>query len=94
MPLEQLIGFYADCGIDRFIIQSVDSSGSKIHPDADFFDNVKSAFPRIRLYAGDGIDDPGKFEKFDKIGLAGMIIGDEFYTSADLFQGLRSYLHG
>jgi phosphoribosylformimino-5-aminoimidazole carboxamide ribotide isomerase len=91
--LEQLIGFYTDLGIDRFIIQTIDASGIKITPEEAFFEKVLSVFPRIRLYAGEGINNTDQFVDFEKIGLSGMIIGDEFYTSETLFKDLRKYMY-
>ena len=91
IALEKLIGFYNNVGVDRFILQTSDNEGNKIAPDIDFFENVLSVFPRIRLYAGEGINDPGQFEQFENIGLTGVVIGDEFYTSEKLFGELRNY---
>jgi phosphoribosylformimino-5-aminoimidazole carboxamide ribotide isomerase len=93
MNLEQLIGFYTEVGIDRFIIQPIDTLGFKTPPEEAFYEKVMSIFPRIRLYAGEGVKNTAQFIAFEKIGLSGMIIGDEFYTSELLFKDLRNYLH-
>ena len=93
IALEQLIGFYTEVGIDRFILQTIDNSGSKTQPDIAYFENVLSVFPRIRLYSGEGINDPAQFDQFKKTGLCGMVIGDEFFTSEKLFKGLRNYMY-
>jgi phosphoribosylformimino-5-aminoimidazole carboxamide ribotide isomerase len=90
--LEQLIDSYTEAGIDRFILQPVDESGNKIPPEEAFFEKMMSVFPRIRLYAGEGIKNTDQFDAFEKIGLQGMIIGDEFFTSGALFNELRKYM--
>ena len=89
----QLLAFYNSIGINRFIIQPVDESGNKIPPDIDFYERICSAFPMLRIYAGEGLDNTWQFDQFEKAGLAGMVIGDEFYTDEKLFFGLKKYLY-
>ena len=90
--IEQMIGFYSEIGIDRYILQTIDHEGNKLLPDPVFFENVKSIFYNTRLYAGEGIDNYLQFEQFSESGITGLIIGDEFYTNEDLFNGLKRYL--
>lgn len=90
--IEDIIDLYTSLGIDRFTIQNYDESGKKLSPDPSFYDKVISAFPRIRLYAGEGIDNTKEFLEFENAGVKGMYLGDVFYTNADLFKGMKKYL--
>ena len=90
--MEDLIELYSALGIDRFTLQTFDESANKSKPDPVFYDKVISAFPRIRLYSGEGIDNTDEFLEFENAGIKGMYLGDEFYTHADLFTGMKKYL--
>lgn len=90
--LEEIIGLYSALGVDRFTLQNFDDLGEKLSPDPSFYDKVISMYPRIRLYAGEGIDNTKEFLEFENAGLKGMYLGDEFYTNADLFTGMKKYL--
>lgn len=92
MPIEQIIELYSSMGIDRFTISQFDSTFQKTSPDLSFYTRVMDVYPRIRLYAGEGIADVGQFLEFENIGLKGMFLGDEFYTNEDLFKGMKKYL--
>jgi phosphoribosylformimino-5-aminoimidazole carboxamide ribotide isomerase len=92
MPIEQIIELYSSMGIDRFTISQFDSTFQKTSPDLSFYTRVMDIYPRIRLYAGEGIADVSQFLEFENIGLKGMFLGDEFYTNEDLFKGLKKYL--
>ncbi|RLD26707.1 MAG: hypothetical protein DRI54_02365 [Bacteroidetes bacterium] len=90
--IEELMGFYSEVGIDRYILQTLDPDGNKIPPDPVFFENVKSVFYQVRLYSGEGINNYLQFEQFGESGTDGLIIGDEFYTNEELFNGLKRYM--
>lgn len=92
ISIEELIGFYSEVGIDRYILQAIDNNGNKIPPDPVFYENVKSVFYQSRLYVGEGIDNYLQFEQFEEYGIDGLIIGDEFYTNEELFRGLKRYM--
>ena len=92
MPIEQIIELYTSMGIDRFTLNMYDSLLRKTPPDVHFFDKVLNVYPRIRLYAGEGIDNVNSFLEFENIGLKGMFLGDEFYTNETLFSGMKKYL--
>ena len=92
ISIEELIGFYSEVGIDRYILQTIDNDGNKIPPDPVFYENVKSVFYQSRLYVGEGIDNYLQFEQFEEYGIDGLIIGDEFYTNEELFRGLKRYM--
>ncbi len=92
ISIEELIGFYSEIGIDRFILQSIDNDGNKIPPNLELYENVKSAFHQTRLYVGEGIDNYLQFEQFEESDVNGLIIGDEFYTNEELFKGLKRYM--
>ena len=92
ISIEQLIGFYSEVGISRFILQTLDNDGNKVPPDPVLFENVKSVFHQVRLYSGEGIDNYLQFEQFEESGIDGLVIGDEFYTNEELFKGLKRYM--
>jgi len=92
ISVEELIWFYSEVGIDRYIIQAIDNDGFKIPPDSNFFESVKSVFYSTRIYAGEGINDYLQFEQFEESGIEGLIIGDEFYTNEELFRELKRYV--
>ena len=50
-----------------------------------------AVFPRVGLYAGEGLDKADRFLDFENIGLRGMFLGDEFYTDEALFRGMKEY---
>jgi phosphoribosylformimino-5-aminoimidazole carboxamide ribonucleotide (ProFAR) isomerase len=91
MLIESVISLYKGLGIDRFSIQLLDDLGRKLNPDLDFLDKVMAVFPRIRLYAGEGLNKASLFQEFENIGLSGMFLGDEFYTDEALFRGMKEY---
>jgi len=91
MPIETVISLYNSLGIDRFSLQTLNDLGQKLSPDVAFLDNVISVFPRIRLYAGEGLDNADDFLDFENTGLSGMFLGDEFYTDESLFKGMKEY---
>lgn len=92
ISIEELIGFYSEVGISRFILQTLDNDGNKVPPDPVLFENVKSVFHQVRLYSGEGIDNYLQFEQFEESGIDGLVIGDEFYTNEELFKGLKRYM--
>ena len=92
ISIEELIGFYSEIGIDRYILQTLDDEGNKAPPDIGLFENVKSVFHQARIYVGEGIDNFLQFEKFEESEIDGIIIGDEFYTNEKLFKGLKRYM--
>lgn len=92
LQIEHIIDLYVALGIDFFSIQLLNDLGQKLNLDAHFYDKVLDHFPRIRLYAGEGLDNSDQFEELEKAGLRGAFLGDEFYTNGDLFKGLRKYL--
>ena len=94
VSIEELIGFYSEFGIDRYILQTIDDDGNKVPPDPVLLENVKSVFHKIRLYAGEGLNDYLQFEILEETGIEGLIIGDEFYTNEELFKGLKGYMFG
>ena len=92
ISIEELIGFYSEVGIGRFILQTLDNDGNKVPPDLVLFENVKSVFHQVRFYSGEGIDNYLQFEQFEESGIDGLVIGDEFYTNEELFKGLKRYM--
>lgn len=92
VAIEHIIDMFTALGVDRYSLRMVDDIGKYLTPDAAFLDNIISAYPRIRLYAGEGLDNTSQFEEFEKSGIKGMFLGDEFYTNEDLFRGLKNYL--
>lgn len=92
MPIEQIIELYSSMGIDRFSIHSYGENNTKMSPDLSFFEKVSYTYPRNRIYAGEGIDTADDFLAFENAGLTGMYLGDEFYTNADLFKGMKKYV--
>ena len=92
ISIEELIGFYSEVGVDRFVLQTLDNDGNKVPPDPVFFENIKSVFHQVRIYSGEGIDNYLQFEQFEESGIDGLIIGDEFYTNEELFKGLKRYM--
>ena len=92
MMIEHVIDLYSAMGVDRFNIQSLSDVGKKLNPDPTFLDKVITAYPRIRLYAGEGLDNTDQFLEFENAGVKGMFLGDEFYTNEALFKGLKKYM--
>lgn len=92
LHIEHIIDMFSSLGMDFFSIQVLDDLGKKLNLDSAFYDKVLDHFPRIRLYAGEGLDNSDQFEELEKAGLRGAFLGDEFYTNADLFAGLKKYL--
>jgi phosphoribosylformimino-5-aminoimidazole carboxamide ribonucleotide (ProFAR) isomerase len=91
-PIEHIIESYSSMGIDRFTLQSYNELFRKNSPDPLLFEKIMAIYPRIRLYAGEGIDNTEQFLTFENSYVKGMFLGDEFYTDADLFKGMRKYL--
>lgn len=92
MEIEQIINLYSSLGIDRYSLSILNDLGVKTNPDPAFFDRVISAYPRIRLYAGEGIDNTEQFLEFENAGIKGLFLGDEFYTNSDLFKEMKKYM--
>lgn len=92
ISVEELIWFYSEVGINRYIIQAIDNDGIKMPPDPKYFESVKSVFYNARIYAGEGINDYLQFDQFEESGIEGLIIGDEFYTNEGLFRELKRYM--
>ena len=92
VSIEELIGFYSEVGIYRYILQTIDDDGNKVSPDPVLLENVKSVFHKVRLYAGEGLNDYLQFKILEETGIEGLVIGDEFYTNEELFKGLKRYM--
>lgn len=92
VAIEHIIDMYSALGIDRYSLRMIDDIGKYLNPDPSFLDNIVSAYPRIRLYAGEGLDNTSQFKEFEQAGIKGMFLGDDFYTNEDLFRGLKKYL--
>ena len=92
LQIEHIIDMFTSLGIDRFSIQTLDELGRKTNPDPFFFDKVITAYPRIRMYAGEGLNNVTQFLDFENAGIKGMFLGDEFYTNEELFKGLKKYM--
>jgi len=92
VAIEHIIDMFSALGIDRYSLQMINDIGKYLNPDPVFLDKIVSAYPRIRLYAGEGLDNTTQFEEFEHAGLKGMFLGDDFYTNEELFRGLNEYL--
>jgi phosphoribosylformimino-5-aminoimidazole carboxamide ribotide isomerase len=92
ISIEEMIGFYLEVGIDRYILQTLNNEGNKIPPDPGFYQTVKSVFYNARIYAGEGLDNYLQFEQFEDSGIEGLILGDDFYTNEQLFIELKKYI--
>ena len=92
VAIEHIIDMFSALGIDRYSLRMINDIGKYLIPDPLFLDKIVSAYPRIRLYAGEGLDNASQFEEFEHAGIKGMFLGDAFYTDEDLFRGLKKYL--
>ena len=90
--IEHIIDMFNALGVDRYSLQLINDIGKAQQPDPLFLDKIVSAYPRIRLYAGEGLNNTSQFEEFEQAGIKGMFLGDDFYTNEDLFRGLKEYL--
>jgi len=91
MPIEQIIELYSSFGIDRFSVHSYNENNIKEKPILEFFEKVSYTYPRKSIYAGEGLDNAEEFLDFENARLKGMYLGDEFYTNAALFKGMKKY---
>jgi phosphoribosylformimino-5-aminoimidazole carboxamide ribonucleotide (ProFAR) isomerase len=90
--IEQIIDMFSALGVDRYSLNMIDDLGRNTQPSPVFLDRVVSAYPRINLFAGEGLDTTSRFDEFELSGIKGMFLGDAFYTNEDLFKGLQKYL--